>query len=37
LSDLYLASVALREQDLIYSIDPHFDLIPGIQRFNPDE
>jgi predicted nucleic acid-binding protein len=35
LSDLYLASVAIRNQYLTYSIDPHFDLIPGLQRFNP--
>jgi predicted nucleic acid-binding protein len=36
LSDLYLASAALRNDWLVYSIDPHFDLIPSLRRFNPE-
>lgn len=33
LSDLYLASVALRHEWLVYSIDPHFEVIPGLRFF----
>jgi predicted nucleic acid-binding protein len=35
LSDLCLASTALRSQALLYSIDPHFDRIPGLKRYEP--
>jgi predicted nucleic acid-binding protein len=36
LSDLYLATVALRDGCLVYSVDPHFDVIPNIERFEPE-
>ncbi len=35
LSDLALASVALRQDWSVYSTDPHFDLIPELKRFRP--
>ncbi len=36
LSDLCLAAVAKRIQCQVYTIDPHFDVIPDLQRFAPD-
>jgi predicted nucleic acid-binding protein len=35
LSDLILAAVARRRKCLVYSIDPHFDVIEGLDRFPP--
>ena len=37
LSDLALAAVALRQDWLVYSTDPHFDLIAELQRFTPSK
>jgi predicted nucleic acid-binding protein len=37
LTDLILASVALSQDYAVYSTDPHFDLIPDLLRFKPDE
>ncbi len=36
LSDLCLASTALRLDLLLYSIDPHFDLVLGLRRYHPE-
>lgn len=36
LSDLFLASTAQRSQSLLYSIDPHFELIEGLKRYTPE-
>jgi predicted nucleic acid-binding protein len=36
LSDLALATVAQRDQYLVYSIDPHFDFIDDLERFKND-
>lgn len=36
LSDLVLAAVAQHNHLLLYSIDPHFDLIPDLARFSPN-
>jgi predicted nucleic acid-binding protein len=35
LSDLALAAVALRHDCAIYATDPHFDLLPELNRFTP--
>ena len=35
LTDLVLASIAIRRDLPLYSIDPHFDLIPGLKRYTP--
>jgi predicted nucleic acid-binding protein len=35
LSDLVLAAVSLRIDAEIYTIDPHFDLLPQLKRFRP--
>jgi predicted nucleic acid-binding protein len=35
LSDLALATVALRRDCAVYTSDPHFDLIPGLKRYAP--
>jgi predicted nucleic acid-binding protein len=37
LTDLLVASVARRHRAWVYTIDPHFDLIPDLRRFRPDE
>jgi predicted nucleic acid-binding protein len=36
MSDLFLASVGLNRSCSVYSIDPHFDLVPNLERFHPD-
>ena len=33
LTDLVVAAVARRLEASVFSIDPHFDLIPGLKRF----
>jgi predicted nucleic acid-binding protein len=35
LSDLVLAAVALGHDLAVYSVDPHFDLIPDLKRYSP--
>lgn len=35
LTDLVLAVVALRFNCLVYTTDPHFDLIPNLKRYSP--
>src|SRR5262245_28322517 len=35
LSDLVIAAVARRIDAELYTIDPHFDSLPGIRRFHP--
>lgn len=35
LSDLALAAVSLRIDAEVYTIDPHFDLLPEVKRFKP--
>jgi predicted nucleic acid-binding protein len=35
LTDLALAAVALRLDCAVYSIDPHFDQIPRLKRYEP--
>jgi predicted nucleic acid-binding protein len=37
LTDLTAAAIALRSESAVYSTDPHFDLIPGLKRFTPDD
>ena len=37
LSDLLVAAVALRCRSWLYSTDPHFDVIPDLKRFRPDQ
>jgi predicted nucleic acid-binding protein len=37
LTDLLVAAVALRCHAWVYSSDPHFDPIPNLKRFWPDE
>jgi hypothetical protein len=37
LSDLALAVAAQRHQDSVYSIDPHFDVVPNLKRYSPDD
>lgn len=37
LAELALAAVCYRRHTWLYSTDPHFDLIPGLKRFLPDE
>jgi len=36
LSDLYLAIVARRDHCMVYSVDPHFDVVPDLERFKPE-
>jgi predicted nucleic acid-binding protein len=36
-SDLALAVAALRHQYSLYSIDPHFDVVPNLKRFVPED
>lgn len=36
LTDLLLATAALRCNAWLYTTDPHFDLIPGLKRHRPD-
>lgn len=36
LTDLVLAAAALDAACLIYTTDPHFDLIPDLKRFVPN-
>ncbi len=36
LTDLILAAVAMRSECLVYSTDPHFDLIPKLNRYTPE-
>jgi predicted nucleic acid-binding protein len=35
LTDLVLGAVALRRENSVYSTDPHFDLIPNLNRYSP--
>jgi hypothetical protein len=35
LSDLILAAVAIRVGAEIYTVDPHFDLVPNVKLFRP--
>jgi predicted nucleic acid-binding protein len=35
LSDLALAAAARRFDCYVYTIDPHFDLVPDLKRFSP--
>lgn len=35
LTDLAIAAVTLRLECFLYTVDPHFDLIPDIKRFPP--
>ena len=35
LTDLVVAPVSMRCQAWVYSSDPHFDLIPGLKRYQP--
>jgi predicted nucleic acid-binding protein len=37
LSDLALAAAAQRHQCSLYSIDPHFDRIPNLKRYPPED
>jgi len=37
LTDLVIASVALRLRIAVYSTDPHFDLIPELSRYSPKD
>lgn len=36
LSDLVIAAAATRRHSAVYTIDPHFDLVPNLARFTPD-
>jgi predicted nucleic acid-binding protein len=35
LTDLVVATVAIRHDVFVYSTDPHFDRIPNLKRFSP--
>lgn len=35
LTDLAIAAIVLRHDLMVYTIDPHFDLIDGMKRFSP--
>jgi predicted nucleic acid-binding protein len=35
LSDLIVASCALSESYSVFTIDPHFDKVPGLKRYRP--
>ena len=35
ITDLIVAAVAQRTNSFVYSIDPHFDLIPELKRYYP--
>jgi predicted nucleic acid-binding protein len=37
LTDLLVAAVARRCNAWIYTSDPHFDVVPGIKRYLPDQ
>jgi len=37
LTDLVVAAVAQRCQAWVYSTDPHFDVIPELKRFRPEQ
>jgi predicted nucleic acid-binding protein len=37
LTDLVLAAVARRCNAWVYTTDPHFDLIPELKRYRPDD
>jgi predicted nucleic acid-binding protein len=37
LTDLVVARIARRCHAWVYTTDPHFDLIPDLKRFRPDE
>jgi predicted nucleic acid-binding protein len=37
LTDLVVATVARESQAWVYTTDPHFDLIPELKRYWPDE
>jgi len=37
ISDLALAVAAHRHQYSVYSIDPHFDVVPNLKRYTPSE
>jgi predicted nucleic acid-binding protein len=37
LTDLVLSAVALRREYAVYSTDPHFDVVPDLKRFRPDQ
>lgn len=35
LTDLVISAIALRHDLMVYTSDPHFDLIDGLKRFSP--
>jgi predicted nucleic acid-binding protein len=35
MTDLIVAAVAKRTDTAVYSTDPHFDLMPGLERYRP--
>jgi hypothetical protein len=37
LTDLVVAAVARRCNAWVYTTDPHFDLIPDLKRYRPDD
>jgi predicted nucleic acid-binding protein len=37
LTDLLVAAVARRCEGSVYTTDPHFDLIPDLKRFRPEQ
>jgi predicted nucleic acid-binding protein len=36
LTDLVAAAVALRIDAEVYTVDPHFDLLPNVKRYRPE-
>jgi predicted nucleic acid-binding protein len=36
LTDLTLAAIALRKDSVVFTTDPHFDVIAELKRFSPD-
>lgn len=36
LTDLALATLALRRDCAVYTSDPHFDLVPDLKRYSPE-
>ena len=35
LTDLAISAIAIRQDCAVYTVDPHFDLIPKLKRFGP--
>lgn len=36
LTDLFIATIAIRTSTAVYTTDPHFDLFPNLLRYHPD-